>query len=76
MTKLHRKVPFICNQGSPLIASRKVGRNDPCPCGSGKKYKACCNAPVKYYLTGKALERKSLTVMEKQKRKEEGNAND
>ena len=23
-------------------ASRKVGRNDPCPCGSGKKYKQCC----------------------------------
>ena len=23
-------------------ASRKVGRNDPCPCGSGKKYKKCC----------------------------------
>ncbi|HJW02860.1 MAG TPA: UPF0149 family protein [Azospira sp.] len=22
----------------------KVGRNDPCPCGSGKKYKACCGA--------------------------------
>jgi uncharacterized protein YecA (UPF0149 family) len=21
----------------------KVGRNDPCPCGSGKKYKKCCN---------------------------------
>ena len=20
----------------------KVGRNEPCPCGSGKKYKACC----------------------------------
>jgi uncharacterized protein YecA (UPF0149 family) len=20
----------------------KVGRNDPCPCGSGKKYKRCC----------------------------------
>ncbi|RLB13732.1 MAG: hypothetical protein DRG35_06440, partial [Deltaproteobacteria bacterium] len=20
----------------------KVGRNDPCPCGSGKKYKYCC----------------------------------
>ena len=20
----------------------KVGRNDPCPCGSGKKYKQCC----------------------------------
>ncbi|MBR5524323.1 MAG: preprotein translocase subunit SecA [Clostridia bacterium] len=23
-------------------ASQKVGRNDPCPCGSGKKYKQCC----------------------------------
>ena len=21
---------------------KKVGRNDPCPCGSGKKYKNCC----------------------------------
>ncbi|MBQ7587713.1 MAG: SEC-C domain-containing protein, partial [Lachnospiraceae bacterium] len=21
---------------------RKIGRNDPCPCGSGKKYKQCC----------------------------------
>jgi preprotein translocase subunit SecA len=25
-----------------LKAKRKVGRNDPCPCGSGKKYKKCC----------------------------------
>ena len=23
---------------------KKVGRNDPCPCGSGKKYKRCCGA--------------------------------
>lgn len=23
-------------------ATRKVGRNEPCPCGSGKKYKKCC----------------------------------
>ena len=23
-------------------AEEKVGRNDPCPCGSGKKYKNCC----------------------------------
>jgi preprotein translocase subunit SecA len=21
---------------------KKVGRNDPCPCGSGKKFKSCC----------------------------------
>ena len=26
----------------PPRALRKVGRNDPCPCGSGKKYKNCC----------------------------------
>jgi len=24
--------------------SNKIGRNDPCPCGSGKKYKKCCGA--------------------------------
>jgi uncharacterized protein len=24
----------------------KVGRNDPCPCGSGKKFKKCCGAAV------------------------------
>ena len=22
--------------------NKKIGRNDPCPCGSGKKYKKCC----------------------------------
>ncbi len=26
----------------PLAADTKPGRNDPCPCGSGKKYKKCC----------------------------------
>ena len=31
-----QKVETIRNRGE------KVGRNDPCPCGSGKKYKACC----------------------------------
>ena len=25
--------------------SKKIGRNEPCPCGSGKKYKKCCGAP-------------------------------
>lgn len=27
---------------SKIAVSSKVGRNDPCPCGSGKKYKKCC----------------------------------
>ena len=26
----------------PIVKKEKVGRNDPCPCGSGKKYKKCC----------------------------------
>ncbi|HHW11809.1 MAG TPA: preprotein translocase subunit SecA [Firmicutes bacterium] len=34
--------------GAPVVQQRKtgkkVGRNDPCPCGSGKKYKKCCGA--------------------------------
>ena len=29
-------------RGRPVTAAVKVGRNDPCPCGSGKKYKKCC----------------------------------
>ena len=28
--------------GGPNPVPRKTGRNDPCPCGSGKKYKKCC----------------------------------
>ena len=28
----------------PLSAKSEPGRNDPCPCGSGKKYKKCCGA--------------------------------
>lgn len=33
----HRQV-----RTKPTPATAKVGRNDPCPCGSGKKYKKCC----------------------------------
>jgi preprotein translocase subunit SecA len=29
----------------PVLAAKKAGPNDPCPCGSGKKYKKCCNKP-------------------------------
>ncbi|MHB1694447.1 MAG: SEC-C metal-binding domain-containing protein, partial [bacterium] len=25
----------------PIVKSKKIGRNEPCPCGSGKKYKNC-----------------------------------
>jgi preprotein translocase subunit SecA len=29
-------------KAKPVRTGPKVGRNDPCPCGSGKKYKQCC----------------------------------
>jgi uncharacterized protein YecA (UPF0149 family) len=34
--KLHAKSKTVIN------TEEKIGRNDPCPCGSGKKYKKCC----------------------------------
>lgn len=30
----------------PEVPEPKVGRNDPCPCGSGRKYKHCCGRPA------------------------------
>ena len=32
------------NKNFEKIASKKIGRNEPCPCNSGKKYKHCCGA--------------------------------
>lgn len=29
-------------QSGTIVKGPKIGRNDPCPCGSGKKYKKCC----------------------------------
>jgi uncharacterized protein YecA (UPF0149 family) len=39
-TRSAYKQPTAANQ--PVIKKKKIGRNDPCPCGSGKKYKKCC----------------------------------
>ena len=33
-------------RSNTVVNESKVGRNDPCPCGSGKKYKKCCGANV------------------------------
>ena len=33
---------ILLNRPKPKEAEKKVGRNDPCPCGSGNKYKKCC----------------------------------
>ncbi|MDR2791863.1 MAG: preprotein translocase subunit SecA [Tannerellaceae bacterium] len=35
------QLPPVPAPPQPIHAEKKVGRNDPCPCGSGKKYKAC-----------------------------------
>ena len=33
---------LLLNPPKTVVAEKKVGRNEPCPCGSGKKYKKCC----------------------------------
>ena len=33
---------ILLNPPKTKIAEKKVGRNEPCPCGSGQKYKKCC----------------------------------
>jgi SWIM/SEC-C metal-binding protein len=33
---------MLMNWPKPTEAEKKVGRNEPCPCGSGKKFKKCC----------------------------------
>ncbi|MTW20687.1 zinc chelation protein SecC [Allochromatium palmeri] len=38
----------MLNPPKPML-SDKVGRNDPCPCGSGKKYKKCCGASDAFF---------------------------
>jgi uncharacterized protein len=38
----HRQVSANAHRSEPRRNAPKVGRNDPCPCGSGKKYKRCC----------------------------------
>jgi hypothetical protein len=45
----------ICGNGTPIRA-KKVGRNEPCPCGSGKKSKNCCGTETKYFVKKKQVE--------------------
>ena len=33
-------------KAEPIVAEVKIGRNDPCPCGSGRKYKLCCGKDI------------------------------
>ena len=43
LTAERRKELFLQQRKSnTVVREKKIGRNDPCPCGSGKKYKFCC----------------------------------
>ena len=42
---------FRFRKTRPIVKDYKVGRNDPCPCGSGLKYKNCCLDSGKYEST-------------------------
>jgi len=35
-------IPLTIPPTARQQANRKIGRNDPCPCGSGRKFKRCC----------------------------------
>ncbi|MBI4834465.1 MAG: preprotein translocase subunit SecA [Planctomycetes bacterium] len=41
-TNEENKGAMATEKSRPVVVGDKVGRNDPCPCGSGKKYKKCC----------------------------------
>ena len=42
---------FRFSKPRPVVRDYKIGRNDPCPCGSGLKYKKCCLGSSKYEST-------------------------
>lgn len=44
---------------------KKVGPNDPCPCGSGKKYKKCCGSPAKLAAEAEAKEKERNSTKKK-----------
>lgn len=45
LTEEKRKELYLSQKKSgTIVKEKKVGRNDPCTCGSGKKYKKCCGA--------------------------------
>ena len=37
-----KKKSKLNQKASPIQSNVKIGRNEKCPCGSGKKYKKCC----------------------------------
>lgn len=59
----------------------KIGRNDPCPCGSGKKFKKCCeglsnlsNKPTTFNITHDEIRKKieEMQALQKQRERQQG----
>ncbi len=47
LTEEKRKELYKTQKASgTIVKGSKIGRNDPCPCGSGKKYKKCCGKNI------------------------------
>lgn len=40
----HRRKPSMNSTAGSATSPRKIGRNEPCPCGGGRKYKHCCGS--------------------------------
>lgn len=48
-SKKTRSITLISpKKGYVGLLAQKIGRNDPCPCGSGKKAKHCCGCDTRY----------------------------
>jgi len=72
--KHHSKVvwPGFSNVPAPRHVA-KIGRNDPCPCGSGKKYKDCHQREGTAFLAKLARQADKKQIKERRRRlKEEG----
>jgi hypothetical protein len=61
------------------IKKRKIGRNDPCPCGSGFKYKKCCidktrsSMPNSYSMLDNSAQKDFISDVQKSKQKRQNN---
>src|SRR5437879_6331042 len=70
-----RKAPLV--GGTKVMARKRISRNAPCPCGSGKKYKHCCYGKGFEYVEGERggidrstpLPDEMKTVLEEQRQK-------
>ena len=72
-----RLSPKLQTRKSPVTGPRRVlqvGRNEPCPCGSGKKYKECHLSKGDSFLKKMARKEEKEKLKEARKRRQNGSA--